>query len=395
MIEILGIISSIIGIAGGIWAVIRFILKPILRKRRDFREVINTIEKHFKTWKSVNYSFRKDPLIKYEDFLKINRFAPNLRKMNEEKMAFLLRNAVQHGLGGDWGYWLVVNKNNEKVIDALIPSLDGTAGWRPIWRSAYILERTAIGKINTLYNKLSDKLEKSRDVKFVFEIIKKIGTVRYLQSILESGQKELKDKAQKILQEIEVFSEQIEEYTKNRILISNDLPSDLRLRLKQLRHYPKIEMMEVFDFIIEMNRANVYSIHQISNACNVYATYLTKATSTNLKEVSAKIFGYEQSDIIDLEFSSYPVEDGKSYVMRSFVPKNFLQNCEGIKKFAEQWNKSLIVILQENSPKIQELFTSDEMIEMFANYVLPVSYWWFGKESCFFNPDLVESAGLA
>lgn len=392
MIEILGIISSIIGIAGGIWAGIRFILKPILRKRRNSREVINIIEEHFKIWKGVNYSFRKDPLIKYEEFLKISRSKPNLRKINKEKMAFLLRNAVQYGLASDWGYWLVMNKNNEKVIDALIPSLDGTAGRKPIWRSAYILERTVIGKINTLYNKLSDKMKKNRDVKFVFEIMKKIGTVRYIQSILESGQKELKDNAQKVLQEIEAFSEQIEEYTKNRILISKDLPSDLRLTLERIRHYHKIET-KVFDFIIEMNRADVYSMRQISNACNLYTTYLAKATSTNLEEVSAEIFGCKRSDIVDLEFSSYPAKDGKTYVMRGFVPKNFLQNCRGIKKITEQQSINLMIALQRYPSEL--LFTSDEMIEMFARYVLPISYWWFNKEACFCNPNLVKRAGLA
>lgn len=389
--EILGVISSIIGIIGGFWAGIRFILKPILRKKRSYREVIDIIEEYFKRWKDVNYSFRGEPLIRYEEFFKINKFRSNLRKMNKEKIAFLLRNAVQHGLGGDWGYWLVINKNNEKVINALIPALDGTAGWRPMWRVAYILERTVGGKINSLYNEFSE-MKENRNAKFVLEIMKKTGTVRHLHSILKDPQEELKDKAQKVLQEIETFAEQIGEYTKNRILLSKDLSPDLRLNLERLGHCSKAEQ-KVFDFIIEMNRANVYSTRQISNAFNVYTTYLTKATSTNLKEVSAEIFQCECSDIVDVEFVSYPGKDGKAYVIHGFVPKNFLQNCRGIKKITEQQSINLMIVLQRYPS--EWLFTSDEMIEMFARYVLPVSYWWFGEEGCFFNPYSVKRVGLA
>lgn len=214
MAETIGIISSIIGITGAIWASIRFILRPYLEKKRNCRNLINILEEHFQVWRDVSYSFRGNPLMKYEEFLQINRFRSKLRKTSDEKKVFLLRNAVQYGLSGDWGYWVVINKNNKKIIDALIPALDGTAGWRPIWRSAYILEKTFEDKINSLYEKLLNKMKENENVKFAFETMKTTGVERYLQSISRGTQKGLKDKALKVLQEIEEFSKQIEEYTK-------------------------------------------------------------------------------------------------------------------------------------------------------------------------------------
>jgi len=168
------------------------------------------IEDHFNRWKESHYSSRAGSLIGYEEFLEVNKFRDQLQNIGEEKLAFLLRNAVQNGMGGNWGYWLVKNKENEKIIIPLVRALDGTAGWQPTWRAAYILEVTFGRSVDQVFEQLPDEIRKNKNIEFAFHVMSTTGVKEHLQSTETAAQVE----AQRVLQEIENFSEQIGEYIK-------------------------------------------------------------------------------------------------------------------------------------------------------------------------------------
>ena len=142
MIEVLGVIASVIGIVGALWALTRYVLRHRLQKEENYREVLEIVDEHYAKWKKGLYESRGDSLIRREKFVELNRFRERLCKLDEEKLAFLLRCAVQNGMSGEWGEWLILNKANSWMIPTLVRALRGEAGWRPVWRVASVLEKT-------------------------------------------------------------------------------------------------------------------------------------------------------------------------------------------------------------------------------------------------------------
>jgi len=209
MSEIIGIIASVIGIATFIWGIYKFI------GQTEYKKIFKVIDEHFQRWKESDYSSRGGTLIEYSRFLKINRFRSKFRKVEKDKMAFLLRNAVQNGMGGQWGKWLAMNTNNEKIVEPLILALDGTAGEKPMWRSAYILEKIFTKEINQVAVQLKPELMNNEYVKLAIEVIRTTGVEKYLENILQNKNEQGKRKsdAQLLLQEIEAFSKEIDNFT--------------------------------------------------------------------------------------------------------------------------------------------------------------------------------------
>ncbi|MEK6616118.1 MAG: hypothetical protein AABZ32_08420, partial [Bacteroidota bacterium] len=155
---------------------------------------------------------------------KINKFRPKFKKLEKEKMAFLLRNAIQNGMGGQWGKWLIVNQNNEKIIEPLVKSLKGNEGWRPMWRSAYVLEKTFGENIDKFFSQLDSGLKENSQIQSVIHVLNTAGVKTYLEGIAKNKQDGRSSKAQAFLQEIQTFHKQIEKYaneqTIKRILVN-------------------------------------------------------------------------------------------------------------------------------------------------------------------------------
>ena len=214
--EIVGLIASVIGIISVFFAIIKFLLRPYIESKKEYKKILEIIDVHFKKWKELSYLARADSLIIGENFSKINKYQHKLQKLNKEKFSFLLRCAIQNGMNGKWGDWLVLNKDNEKIIPALVVALDGNAGWRPIWRSAFILEKTLGKKIKYLFNQMPDEMQQNENLKLVFKIINGQGVYEYLLSISEGNNGNIKSKAQLVLQEIDQFSVQLAEYIKSK-----------------------------------------------------------------------------------------------------------------------------------------------------------------------------------
>lgn len=216
MIELLGVISAILAILTFGWGIMKFVLRPYLNRRKDYGDMERTIEGHFKMWKAVDYSYRADPLLDNKDFSRVNKFRKKLRKMDKERLAFILRNAVQLGMKGDWGYWLALIKDNDTIIQALIPTLDGTAGWRPMWRTGYIMEKLIGEQNNVFIERVPTKIKDNECFKEVLDVIITIGVKKYLKIVSNGDDERLSDKAKMVLQEINQYSDQIDEYVKNK-----------------------------------------------------------------------------------------------------------------------------------------------------------------------------------
>jgi len=215
MIEVLGIVASIIGIAGAIWALMRYLLRHRLRKEESYREVLAMVDEHYAKWKKGPYESRGGSLISREKFDKVNRFRDRLRKLDEEKLAFLLRCAIQNGMSGEWGDWLILNKANINTLPTLTRALKGEAGWRPIWRSAYILEKTCGRNMDSILEKLSREERSNATIASTIDVIVEQGTKKYLRGLSMSGSPDMKKKAEMVLQEIECFSAQTNQYAEH------------------------------------------------------------------------------------------------------------------------------------------------------------------------------------
>ncbi|MBF0136408.1 MAG: hypothetical protein H7833_04965 [Magnetococcus sp. DMHC-1] len=182
----------------------QFICKQFLGLNFQLSELINDICDRTKRWVEYNYLARGGTLIKYDDFLKINKYRSNLIvELGNNENAFLLRCAIQNGMGGEWGKWVPYNTNNEKIILPLIASLDYSSGWKPAWRSAFVLERLYNINIYRIIEKNAIKLSDDIATKFFIETIFDNNVVKLLFLETENGQH--KKDAILVKQEIDCF----------------------------------------------------------------------------------------------------------------------------------------------------------------------------------------------
>lgn len=210
MENILSIIASVIGIVGALWAIIKFLLKPYL----ELKKINMMIDDKLQEWRDFPWFSGGRTLIKYEDFFLINKYKERLRKLDDERLAFLLRNAIQHGKTGGWGYWLVRNKDNDEALFAILTAI-GAPDEQPRWRAAYILQVACGRNVRDVFEKLPDMPGEAREkIKTTFDMITSTGTEEYLKTITDNEEKQ--KKAQRVLEEIEMFSEFIKQYAKRR-----------------------------------------------------------------------------------------------------------------------------------------------------------------------------------
>jgi transcriptional regulator with XRE-family HTH domain len=186
------------------------------------------VNRHYQRWLSQKYHMRGGSAISYEDFLNVNSFRSAFAKESKTKRAFLLRCAIQNGMGGEWGKWLIVNTDNEEIVYPLMMALSNSKGQGPIWRAAIILEKTFGTEIDTAFDLLNEEDRRGigaggRSLVFYGHIIGARGVENYLEAYMsrhldgriggsDSGVVSLRT-AIRVLQEIRVFSEDIDKYS--------------------------------------------------------------------------------------------------------------------------------------------------------------------------------------
>ncbi len=150
---------------------------------------------------------------------------------------------------------------------------------------------------------------------------------------------------------------------------------------------------KAYDFMVKMINAGpapamIYSPQQITTATNVYLSH----SGSNPVMSTARIFQCAEDEILKLEFCATD-QHGRYELNRGFVAKSFLESCEKIRDIMASWSRPVEYVLHAHSPGAELLFAEDELTEMFALYVLPVSQYFWG--TCFYDPFRVSRAGLA
>ena len=162
------------------------------------------------------------------------------------------------------------------------------------------------------------------------------------------------------------------------------------------------------NLIVGMTEASIYSDSQISDACNIYISYMMCHIGSyladkypsliDLEGISAFVFGCKREELLVLEFVSYP-EKGRRRSVKGVVPERFLSNCKEITEWVKRIRKDhpqagVSSVFQLYPHAFEILFTPREKVELWSHYVLPISLCRYPKEALIFSPFEVEVCGL-
>jgi hypothetical protein len=220
MSDKIGLIASVLGIIGAIVAFVQCIFKPYFKRRVEFKNICIVVEYSFKRWKELDYSTRGGAMISDEKFLVVNKYRLKFKKKNSEIKAYLFINAIQKGLGGNWGFWLDMNKDNKSIILPLILTLNKSAGLRPAWRSAFILEKIFLRNIDKIDSFVEENEKFHINNNSILDIIKNNKVESELLKISKKGTNEEREKLQYVIEEFEKFSKEINTFTKEQTIIN-------------------------------------------------------------------------------------------------------------------------------------------------------------------------------
>jgi hypothetical protein len=221
MIEQIGIVASILGIIGAIWAFIKFVFNPFFKRREEFKNICVVVEDSFTRWQKFDFSLRGGAMISPNDFLIVNKYRSKFNGKSSELKSYLFRNAIQNGLGGNWGYWLEMNKDNESILLPLFLALDKSGGLRPTWRSAFILEKIFQHNVNEIDSFIAKYEKLKLNNHAIFDIIKSKKVESEILNKSKKGKKEEKEKMPFLIDELEKFSKEIDTFTKTQTIIKS------------------------------------------------------------------------------------------------------------------------------------------------------------------------------
>jgi hypothetical protein len=173
----------------------------------------------YERWKELGYTVRGGSMVSHDDFLIVNKYRSKFKNKSPEIKAYLLRNAIQNGLGGNWGFWIDMNKDNKLILLHLFLSLDKSGGLRPAWRSAYILEKIYSNKSSEINKFISENKEFNLNQKYFLDLIKGNSVEKELQKLTKRGTKEEKEKLRFVEEEILKFSKPANEFSKYQTIV--------------------------------------------------------------------------------------------------------------------------------------------------------------------------------
>lgn len=203
MIEVLGLIASAIAIATGIFAVRRRLFPSQVVSSESFTKAMANFEYYYNQWQAANYSVKHKHLIPWDDFKEIGRHREKfLYGVDKNAQIFLLVCSVKHGL---WGEWWPENINNKNLITGLATLLNGQAGWRPLWRAAYLIQKLSNNDQKRSIGNIPRELSIDIEVQKVLPIIGNNGVIEHLEDITQGSNSHLRDKAFTILEDIKAY----------------------------------------------------------------------------------------------------------------------------------------------------------------------------------------------
>ena len=204
MIEILGVIASVIAVATAIFAVRKRLFPSKVVSSESLTKAKANFDYYFSQWRETDYGTKHKHLIPWDGFKEIGRHRKEFRSIEkEEARLFLFVCAVKHGL---WGDWWPGDVNKKSAILALAALLNGRAGWRPVWRAAYLIEKLSNEDSRDWTNDLPIGLSDDANVQETVRIMKDTGAVKHLELVSQGNNSHLRDKAFTILEDIKAYT---------------------------------------------------------------------------------------------------------------------------------------------------------------------------------------------
>ena len=205
MVEYLGIAASVIAILSAIFALRKRIFPKTAVASESLTKAEANFDYYFNKWMEAGYSTKHKYLISWDDFMQIDRHQKVfMAKKDENKRLFLLVCAVKNGT---WGEWWPEDIPWRRLVGALATLLNGEAGWRPVWRAAYLIEKLVNKNQTELIDLLPDDIIDDKEVKEVIQVITKMSVVKYLEGVTQGNNSHLRDKAFTILEDIKAYHE--------------------------------------------------------------------------------------------------------------------------------------------------------------------------------------------
>jgi hypothetical protein len=191
---------------------------------RPTRDVLQATESRYRRWKELGYSGRGSALIPYDAFLAAEDHWGAFAGQDDLKRAYILRCAVQNGMGARWGKWLRSNAENRLIVEPLFMALQGDSGWKPMWRSAYILQATFGRQLEVAISRLAATSGRLALAQSVIEVMIGGPVNEYLSRVGSSGDRRDVD-AKLVSGEIAVFKPDLDDYAARQTVASQWLAS--------------------------------------------------------------------------------------------------------------------------------------------------------------------------
>ncbi|MEE9441474.1 MAG: hypothetical protein V3V99_02250 [candidate division Zixibacteria bacterium] len=203
MVEALGLIAALIAIGGFIWGTIRRLQPEKAKRAQALNEAKTNFAYCYNNWQEATLSSKHLHLLSNEDFKKVVFHKAQITALSENERLFMFVCSIVHGL---WGDWIPRDIDPEKILTAVVTLLDGRRGWRPVWRSAYIVEMLTGESKNAWHIHVPKELQDNDNLKLVRKIISGIGVIPYLAALAKGDNRHLLDKSYALLQEIDAFN---------------------------------------------------------------------------------------------------------------------------------------------------------------------------------------------
>lgn len=198
--DYLKLVVSVIGTVSAVIVLLKWILPRFTATVVSLRKAKGTIQYYFRDWNEAPVDSKNEFIIPYKEFLEVDRHRDRVFVANGHSVqSFLLTCAVVHRL---WPKWLKFEYHSQTVISSLATLLNGRAGWRPVWRSAYLLQGFSDQYGYDWIQLLPSGLLRDEAAAFALQQIKNRTVISYLEGISEGHNSHLRDKAFEILEDL-------------------------------------------------------------------------------------------------------------------------------------------------------------------------------------------------
>jgi mannose/fructose/N-acetylgalactosamine-specific phosphotransferase system component IIB len=191
--ELLTIISVIIGIIVGLLAILEKFFNIFSRKKK-YQKILKD---EFEIWKNNDYDYT----MSLTTLNKVVGCVKN-QKLDDEINTFVLLSAIQHG-AKCLNKLINLNYNNKNAIRHTFNSVKGK-GIRVGWRSEYVLTKLNPNNVREFLEKLPEEIKKDELIMDSIERIQNDNVELFLKKLASDDDKKLKSYANEVLNQIKV-----------------------------------------------------------------------------------------------------------------------------------------------------------------------------------------------